>query len=198
MKRHLVMEFYRFLQLLTNSFGLFKLLTSLHKKKILQNLTNSYKKTKILTSFYKVLPKFKSDRGEYPFPLSLYLLQILTKLNQFLQSLHKSQNLHGSRLRRAVATFAGNSTKRWNIIPSSAHKVPALLQCVRWKLYAHWFLKIFRLQFGFLHFTPKYWNVLVRGCCLLIWDMENKRNYKQEKCFSSLQKYLIPAHRIAQ
>jgi len=186
------------LRILTNSYNFLQLLldsSSLLLQKFLQILT---KKSKILTKFYKVLPKFKSDRGEYPSPLSLYLLQILTKLIQFLQSLHKYQNLHGSRLRRAVATFAGNSTKRWNIIPSSAHKVPALLRCVRWQSYAHWFLKIFCLQFGFLHFTPKYWSVLVRGCCLLIWDMENKRNYKQEKCFSSLQKYLIPAHRIAQ
>ena len=101
-----------FLQILTNSYKFFWTLQASYlitHKNILTILT---KKSKILTNFYKVLPKFKSDRGEYPSPLSLYLLQILTKLNQFLQSLHKSQNLHGSRLRRAVATFAGNSTKR--------------------------------------------------------------------------------------
>ena len=135
------------LQILTNSYNFIKILldsSSLLPQKFLQILT---KKCKILTSFYKVLPKFKSDKEEYSSPLSLYLLQILTKLNQFLQSLHKSQNLHGSRFRRAVATFAGNSTKRWNIIPSSAHKVPALLRCVRWQLYAHWRSSVCNLDF---------------------------------------------------
>ena len=100
---------FRFLQILTTSEKFFWTFQASYLK-------NSYKflqkNVKFLQSFTKFYLNFQSAKGEYPYPLALYLLQILTNSYEFLQSLHKSQNLHGSRLRRAVATFAGNSTKR--------------------------------------------------------------------------------------